>query len=53
MRTSVDLCVYVRQSDDDSSFVIIYVNDLMFFARNQEHIDAIKCGLKTVFSIKC
>uniref|UniRef100_A0AAV1V3K5 Integrase catalytic domain-containing protein n=1 Tax=Peronospora matthiolae TaxID=2874970 RepID=A0AAV1V3K5_9STRA len=51
-RTSADLCVYVRQSDTQFSLVIIHVDDLMLFARTQEHIDDIKRALKTEFSIK-
>ena len=45
-------CVYVRRSDFEFSIVIIHVNDLMLFARTQEHIDAIKRTLKSEFSIK-
>uniref|UniRef100_A0AAV1U4S9 Reverse transcriptase Ty1/copia-type domain-containing protein n=1 Tax=Peronospora matthiolae TaxID=2874970 RepID=A0AAV1U4S9_9STRA len=51
-RTSADLCVYVRQSDTQFSLVIIHVDDLMLFARTQEHIDDIKRALKIEFSIK-
>ena len=32
--------------------MIIHVDDLMLFARTQEHIDDIKRALKTKFSIK-
>ena len=51
-RSVADLCVYVRQSEIEFSLVIIHVDDLMLFARSQEHIEMIKRALKTEFSIK-
>ena len=52
MRTAADLCVYVRHSNVEYSFVIVHVDDLMIFARTQDDINTIKRGLMTEFSIK-
>lgn len=46
-RTSANLCCYVRRSETNFSLVIVHVDDLILFARTQEHIDVIKRALKT------
>jgi len=51
-RSAADLCVYVKRSEHEFSLIIIHVDDLMLFARTQEHIDDIKRMIKSEFSIK-
>nr|CCA21917.1 hypothetical retrotransposon [Albugo laibachii Nc14] len=51
-RTAADLCIYVWRSEMEFSLMIFHVDDLMIFARTQEHVDETKRYLKSEFSIK-
>lgn len=50
--TAEDLCVYIRESSDEYSIIVIYLYDLMLFCNTKEDIKMIKSALKSEYSIK-
>ena len=50
-RCQYDSCVYFKQNDD-LTYLLLYVDDMLFTARNKSHIQKLKVQLKREFDIK-
>ena len=46
-----DSCVYFKQSDD-STYLLLYVNDMLIAVRNKTHVHKLKSQLKKEFDMK-
>jgi len=46
-----DSCVYFKQNDDPT-YLLLYVNDMLIVARNKSHIQKLKAQLKKEFDMK-
>ena len=46
-----DNCVYFKQNDDPT-YLLLYVNDMLIAARNKTHIQKLKAQLKKKFDMK-
>jgi len=51
-RYEYDRCVYFRQCNDDLTYLMLYVNDMLIAARNKIHIQKLKAHLKEEFYMK-
>lgn len=53
IRSKIDPCIYYRiLSEDDILFITVYVDDLLYFYKNEETTTIIKEKLKQKFSMK-
>jgi len=46
------VCVYFKQWNDDFTYLIFYVDDILIAARNKTHIQKLKAQLKEEFDMK-
>jgi len=51
-RCEYDSCVYFKQYNDDPTYLIFYVDDMLIVARNKVHIQKPKAQLKRKFDMK-
>jgi len=47
-----DTCVYLKQCNNDLTYLLLYVNDMLIAARNKTHSQKFKAQLKEEFGIK-
>jgi len=47
-----DSCVYFKQCNDDFTYLLLYVNDMLIVMRNKIHIHKLKAQLKEEFDMK-
>ena len=50
-RCENDSCVYFKQNND-STYLLLYVDDMLIVARNETHIQKLKAQLKKEFDMK-
>ena len=50
-RCEYDSCVYFKQNDDPT-YLLLYVDDMLIAARNKKHIQKLKTQLKKEFDMK-
>ena len=50
-RCEYDNCVYFKQSDD-STYLLLYVDDMLIIVKNKTHIQKLKTQLKKEFDMK-
>jgi len=50
-RCEYDSCIYFKQSDD-STYLLLYVDDMLIAARNKTHVQKLKAQLKKEFDMK-
>jgi len=47
-----DNCIYFKQCNDDFTYLLLYVDDMLIAARNKIHIQKLKAQLKEEFDMK-
>lgn len=52
IRSSCDSCLYKKYNDNDKTFVLLYVDDLLMFGSNQNYILQLKSVLSKEFEMK-
>jgi len=45
-------CVYFKQRNDDLTYLLLYVDDMLIVARNKIHIQKLKAQIKEEFDMK-
>jgi len=41
-RCEYDICVYFKQCNDDLTYLLFYVDDMLIVVRNKTHIQSLK-----------
>ena len=51
-RCKCDIYVYFKQCNDDFTYLLLYVNDMLIATKNKTHIQKLKAQLKKEFDMK-
>ena len=52
IRSNYDYCLYVNNTDNDTIYILVFVDDLLICCRNKDRINEVKSALMKRFVMK-